>query len=71
MGLSHHECLIATFVVDFAEELVATLVDGPDLSHGQIEVDRKNHHFVLLDTHHDGEDHEARKDYEHTEENEG
>lgn len=47
-------------VVDPAEELIAALVHFFDLKIREIKVDRQDHHFVLLNSHHDGEDNKAR-----------
>jgi len=69
--MREEHCLVSALVVDFAEELVATLMHGFDLSHWEVEVDRQDHYFVALDPHDDGEDNETREHYEDAEEDKG
>jgi hypothetical protein len=69
--LCHHQSLVTALIIYLAEEFIASLMNGLDLGHRQVEVDTQDHHLVTLHTHHYREYDEARHHDKDAEEHEG
>lgn len=59
-----HERLSPPFIIDFAQEVLALLVNLFDFRSRQLEIDGEDHYFVPLHAHHNGEDDEAGEDHD-------
>jgi hypothetical protein len=64
----HQKSFIASFIINLAEKLKASLMHCSNLLHRQVKVDAQYHDLVALHSHHDWEYHEATHHHEYTEE---